>query len=139
MEAPETAKEALEKCRARGLDVSIDDFGTGYSSLSYLHYFPIDTLKIDQSFIRAMTTHHASMVLVKSISTLAHNLNMRVIAEGIETQHEAEIMRNLGCELCQGYWFAKPMPLEQALDFMQSWQPPRMEAPRRAAANTAGK
>ncbi|MBI1215615.1 MAG: EAL domain-containing protein [Alphaproteobacteria bacterium] len=134
MEAPETAKEALEKCRARGLDVSIDDFGTGYSSLSYLHYFPIDTLKVDQSFIRAMTTHHASMVLVKSIITLARNLNMKVIAEGIETQHEAEIVRNLGCEFCQGYWFAKPMPLDAALDFMKNWQPPRMEAPRRAGS-----
>lgn len=133
MEAPDQAKAALEKCRAKGLDVSIDDFGTGYSSLSYLHYFPIDTLKIDQSFVRAMTTHDASMVLVRSIVTLARNLNMKVIAEGIETQHEAEILRNLGCDYCQGFWFARPMPLEKAVDFIKTWQAPKMEAPLRAA------
>lgn len=126
MEAPEAAKEALEKCRAFGLDVSIDDFGTGYSSLSYLHYFPIDTLKVDQSFIRAMTTHKASLVLVKSIVTLAQNLGMKVIAEGVETQTEAKIVRDLGVEWIQGFWFSKPLPYDDAVKFVQEWTPPSL-------------
>jgi len=126
MEAPETAKTELEKCRAHGLDISIDDFGTGYSSLSYLHYFPIDTLKIDQSFIRAMTTHNASLVLVKSIVTLARNLNMKIIAEGVETEAEAKIVRDLGVEWIQGYFFSKPLPFDDAVKFLQNWQPPKL-------------
>lgn len=126
MEAPEAAKVALEKCRAHGVCVSIDDFGSGYSSLSYLHYFPIDTLKIDQSFIRSMTSHEASYVLVKSIIGLARNLNMKVIAEGIETQEEAKAVRDLGCEQCQGFWFSKPLPFDDALKFVQNWQAPKI-------------
>lgn len=124
MEAPEAAKTALEKCRQHGVAVSIDDFGSGYSSLSYLHYFPIDTLKIDQSFIRSMTSHPASLVLVKSIIGLARNLKMKVIAEGIETQEEAKTVRDLGCEECQGFWFSKPLPYEEAVKFIQNWKPP---------------
>lgn len=126
MKAPEIAKEALEKCRKHGVSVSIDDFGSGYSSLSYLHYFPIDTLKIDQSFIRSMRSHEASFVLVKSIIGLAKNLNMKVIAEGIETEDEARTVRDLGCEQCQGFWFSKPLPLDAALKFIQEWQPPKL-------------
>jgi diguanylate cyclase len=127
MEAPEAAKAELEKCREIGLNVSIDDFGSGYSSLSYLHYFPIDTLKIDQSFIRSMTTHPASLVLVKSIIGLARNLGMKVIAEGIETVKEASILSGMGCDYVQGYWFAKPMPFDDAVKFIQNWQPPKLE------------
>ncbi len=126
MEAPEPAKIALEKCREFGIDVSIDDFGTGYSSLSYLHYFPIDTLKIDQSFIRAMTKHKSSLVLVKSIIALARNLGMKVIAEGVETKEEAVIVRDLGCEWIQGFFFAKPMPLADAQKFLQTWAAPAL-------------
>jgi len=124
MAAPEPAKTALEQCRKLGVNVSIDDFGSGYSSLSYLHHFPIDTLKIDQSFVRAMTTHPASLVLVKSIIALAMNLGMRVVAEGIEAEKEAKILKDLDCAQAQGYWFAKPMPLEDALKFVQNWQAP---------------
>jgi EAL domain-containing protein (putative c-di-GMP-specific phosphodiesterase class I) len=127
MEAPEAAKAELEKCREIGLNVSIDDFGSGYSSLSYLHYFPIDTLKIDQSFIRSMTTHAGSLVLVKSIMALARNLGMKVIAEGIETVKEAAILHGMGCEYCQGYWFSKPLPFDDAVKFVQNWQPPKLE------------
>ena len=126
MQAPGPAKEALEKCRKYGTSVSIDDFGTGYSSLSYLHYFPIDTLKIDQSFIRSMSADPSSKILVKSIIGLAHNMNIKVIAEGIETQAEAITLKELGCEECQGYWFAKPMPLEDALKFVKNWVPPTL-------------
>lgn len=126
MEAPEAAKQALEKCRKHGFSISIDDFGSGYSSLSYLHYFPIDTLKIDQSFIRSMSSHQASFVLVKSIIALARNLNMKVIAEGIETEQEAKTVRDLGCEECQGFWFSKPLPYDDAIKFVKDWQPPQL-------------
>jgi EAL domain-containing protein (putative c-di-GMP-specific phosphodiesterase class I) len=128
MEAPEMAKIALEKCRDSGLSVAIDDFGSGYSSLSYLHYFPVDKLKIDQSFIRSMTSNNGSLVLVKSIVALARNLNMKIVAEGIETAEEARIIRDMGCEMCQGYWFAKPMPLADALTFVRDWKPPAVSA-----------
>jgi len=126
MEAPETAKDALEKCRRHGLGVSIDDFGTGYSSLGYLHHFPIDTLKIDQSFIRSMSQKPGSLMLVKSIVGLARNLNMKIIAEGIETKQEAAIIQALGCEECQGFWFSRPLPLNEALKLVQSWTPPKI-------------
>lgn len=124
MAEPETAKEALEKCRDIGVHVSIDDFGSGYSSLGYLHYFPINTLKIDQSFIRSMLSQEASYILVKAIIGLAKNLKMQVIAEGVETKEEAVSVRELGCELCQGFWFSKPLPLEEAKAFVKNWQPP---------------
>jgi diguanylate cyclase len=127
MEAPEAAKAELEKCREMGVNVSIDDFGSGYSSLSYLHYFPIDTLKIDQSFVRSMTSHPASKVLVRSIIGLASNLGMKVVAEGIESMQEAAILREMGCEFCQGFWFSKPLPFEDAVKFLQNWRPPVIE------------
>jgi EAL domain-containing protein (putative c-di-GMP-specific phosphodiesterase class I) len=128
MEAPEVARAELEKCRGIGVNVSIDDFGSGYSSLSYLHYFPIDTLKIDQSFIRSLSTHPGSIVLVKSIIGLAQNLGMTVIAEGVESAHDARLLRELGCEYIQGYFFSRPLPFDGAMKFVQSWQPPNLEA-----------
>jgi EAL domain-containing protein (putative c-di-GMP-specific phosphodiesterase class I)/CRP-like cAMP-binding protein len=126
MEAPGPAKQALDACSNARIPVSIDDFGTGYSSLSYLHFFPIDTLKIDQSFIRSMFGDPSSKVLVKSIIGLAHNMGIKVIAEGIEHEREAILLKELGCEEAQGYWFAKPLPLEDAIKFVQSWKPPKL-------------
>lgn len=128
MAAPEAAKAELDKCRAIGLNVSIDDFGSGYSSLSYLHYFPIDTLKIDQSFIRSMAKNPASIILVKSIIALAHNLGMKVITEGVETAQDAATLRGFGCDYIQGYFFSKPLPYEAALHFVQTWTAPVLEA-----------
>ena len=128
MDAPEVARAELERCRGIGVNVSIDDFGSGYSSLSYLHYFPIDTLKIDQSFIRSLSTHPGSIVLVKSIIGLAQNLGMSVIAEGVESAHDAKLLQGLGCEYIQGYFFSKPLPFEGAMKFVQSWQAPSLEA-----------
>jgi EAL domain-containing protein (putative c-di-GMP-specific phosphodiesterase class I) len=109
MGQPDNAKDTLLMCRKAGIGISIDDFGTGYSSLSYLHYFPIDTLKIDQSFIRDMQKNASSMELVKSIIALGKNMKMHVIAEGVESKDEAKVLRDLGCDLAQGYYFAKPM------------------------------
>ncbi len=126
VEQPELAKDGLEKCHDLGIKVSIDDFGTGYSSLSYLHFFPITTLKIDQSFIRSMLAQENSYQLVKSIIFLAKNLNMRLIAEGIEDKKEAQALRNMGCEKCQGFWFAKPQSLNEIFEFIENWQPPKL-------------
>jgi len=134
MEKPHVAKEALEKCREYGFEISIDDFGTGYSSLSYLHSFPIDTLKIDQSFIRSMLAQHSSFQLVKSIIALAKNLEMRVIAEGIEHAEEAAELRKLDCEYCQGFWFAKPQPLEEAAQLLKNWVPPSYQTDKAAGS-----
>ena len=124
MESPEKARTVLEKCREIGINISIDDFGSGYSSLSYLHFFPIDTLKIDQSFIRTLSKDQGSKVLVKAIIGLAHNLGMKVIAEGVETAADAEYLRSQGCEYIQGYFFSKPLAIEAATEFVQKWQPP---------------
>lgn len=124
VEQPDIAREALAQCQENGLSISIDDFGTGYSSLSYLHSFPIDTLKIDQSFIRSMRDKPGNLALVKSIVGLAENLNMTVIAEGIEHKEEATILKNMNCDKCQGYWFAKPMPEKDALEFLKTWHIP---------------
>lgn len=126
MEEPEAARAELEQCREIGLNVSIDDFGSGYSSLSYLHYFPIDTLKIDQSFIRTLSKQPESRVLVKSIIGLARNLGMKVIAEGVETRQDAADLREMGCDYIQGYWFSKPLPFAAAKQFVQTWQPPSL-------------
>ena len=109
MDQPDNARDTLAMCRKAGMSIAIDDFGTGYSSLSYLHYFPIDTLKIDRSFVRDMRKNESSMELIKSIIDLGKNMKMKVIAEGVEEKEEAQILRTLGCDMAQGYYFAKPM------------------------------
>ncbi|GJL86109.1 MAG: hypothetical protein DHS20C02_18840 [Micavibrio sp.] len=122
MQQPDNAKDTLLMCQKAGMGISIDDFGTGYSSLSYLHYFPIDTLKIDQSFIRDMHKDEGSMELVKSIISLGKNLKMAIVAEGIEDKEEAKALRNLGCDLAQGYLYAKPMPERDLIQAMRDWE-----------------
>lgn len=114
---PDKAKETLEMCQKAGMSISIDDFGTGYSSLSYLHSFPIDTLKIDRSFVKDMTSNEQSMELIKSIIALGKNLKMKIIAEGVETKEEAEVLKLLGCDLAQGYYFCRPVPEDEVTSF----------------------
>lgn len=120
MGQPDNARETLNMCRQAGMGISIDDFGTGYSSLSYLHYFPIDTLKIDRSFISAMHQDESSMALVKSIISLGKNMKMKIIAEGVEEQKEAQELLRLGCDLAQGYYFSRPIPEADLTSFMQN-------------------
>lgn len=121
MNQPQNAKETLAMCRKAGLGISIDDFGTGYSSLSYLHYYPIDTLKIDQSFIRNMLQDNTSMELVRSIVSLGQNMNMKIVAEGVETAEEAEALKKLGCERVQGYYYSRPHSEKDITDKLISW------------------
>jgi EAL domain-containing protein (putative c-di-GMP-specific phosphodiesterase class I) len=97
--------------------LSIDDFGTGYSSLSYLHRFPVNTLKIDRSFIGRMATGDENSEIVRTICTLANNLGMEVVAEGIETREQLELLRSLKCEYGQGYLFSKPLDAENDTRF----------------------
>jgi EAL domain-containing protein (putative c-di-GMP-specific phosphodiesterase class I) len=112
MDNPETATATLKQLKALGVKLLIDDFGTGYSSLSYLHQFPFDTVKIDQSFVSRLGVDGDSSEIVRAIVTLAHNLNMNVIAEGIETAKQLAQLKALGAEYGQGYFFAKPLTFE---------------------------
>ena len=122
MAQPEKAKETLAQCRSAGIGISIDDFGTGYSSLNYLHAYPINTLKIDQSFVRDMQKKKSSRELVRSIITLGKNLDMAIIAEGVEDQEEAKTLLEMGCHYAQGFYFARPMPENDLIESLKSWE-----------------
>jgi diguanylate cyclase (GGDEF)-like protein/PAS domain S-box-containing protein len=114
MEDIENATEMLRQLRGLGVSLSIDDFGTGYSSLSYLHRFPIDTLKIDRSFVIRMVDNNENIEIVRTILMLAQNLGMNVVAEGVETKEQLALLRKLGCENGQGYFFSKPTSISGA-------------------------
>ncbi|MGL4882794.1 MAG: EAL domain-containing protein [Waterburya sp.] len=117
MDRGEKTIELLHQIKQQQVQLSIDDFGTGYSSLSYLHRFPVDTLKIDRSFVSLINAEGSNCEIVKTIITLAHSLGMQAIAEGVETPHQITHLSNLGCEAAQGYFFAKPLnrPLAESL------------------------
>uniref|UniRef100_A0ACD5GUP0 EAL domain-containing protein n=1 Tax=Desertifilum tharense IPPAS B-1220 TaxID=1781255 RepID=A0ACD5GUP0_9CYAN len=114
-----TASETvlLNQLRTLGIQLSIDDFGTGYSSLGRLHQLPIDTLKIDRSFVNRMETDSEGYEIVRAILTLAHSLEMDAIAEGIETSQQLVQLRELGCNYGQGYFFSPPMNSTEAVRF----------------------
>lgn len=109
MENAEAATTMFLQLRARNIQLSIDDFGTGYSSLSYLHRFPVNTLKVDRSFVSRMRSDDENLEIVRAIVTLAHTLKMDVIAEGVETGEQLTQLKLLGCEQGQGYFFSKPL------------------------------
>ena len=126
MQQPESARETLDLCRKAGMRVAIDDFGTGYSSLSYLHAFPIDILKIDRSFVADMHKEESSRELVKSIIGLGKNLKMKVVAEGVETIEEAQILKGMDCDRAQGYYFAKPLAEDDVITLLKGWNKDKM-------------
>jgi len=103
---------SLQAIRAMGVSVAIDDFGTGFSSLSYLSKLPVDTLKIDRSFVTDMTAGPEGLALVSTIISLAHALKLNVVAEGVETDEQSRLLRLLGCDEMQGYLFSKAVPGE---------------------------
>jgi len=126
MENATRTVQILAVLKELGVQLSIDDFGTGYSSLSYLHRFPIDTLKIDRSFVNSVGENGEDSEILQTIISLAKNLKMRVIAEGIETDSQLNILKNLGCDYGQGYLMSKPLPkdaLEELLHERQYWLP----------------
>jgi EAL domain-containing protein (putative c-di-GMP-specific phosphodiesterase class I) len=114
-----TALEVLEGLRALGISISMDDFGTGYSSLSYLHSFPIDVLKIDRSFVGRISEGDQPLQIVRTIIELARVLKIDVVAEGIETSEQYQVLRELGCGFGQGYLFARPLPAEQVTGLLR--------------------
>ncbi|AZF32220.1 diguanylate cyclase/phosphodiesterase [Pseudomonas sp. R4-35-07] len=110
MENTQRTIASLQRLRAMGVKISIDDFGTGYSSLAYLRRFPIDTLKIDIAFIREVTSNPQDAAITRTIIELAHSLNLRVVAEGVETQDQLAFLKEAGCDQIQGYLFSRPLP-----------------------------
>ncbi|MHB0774107.1 putative bifunctional diguanylate cyclase/phosphodiesterase [Halomonas sp. WWR20] len=115
MQEPARAAELLTRLRAAGASVALDDFGTGYSSLSYLKRFPVDTLKIDRSFIMDMVDDDDDRNIVDAIIRMAHALNLIVVAEGVESTEQHLLLQQYGCDQLQGYLFAKPMPFEEII------------------------
>ncbi len=109
----------IEKCRSMGFPVSLDDFGTGYSMLSYLSDFNVDTIKIDQSFVRKLEQEPKARIIVQAIISIAKGLNVEVVAEGVETEKQAIILRELGCNYLQGYFFGRPVPYQETLTYLE--------------------
>ena len=114
MEDPEASIELMHRLKATGIGMSIDDFGTGYSNLSYLKRFPVDKLKIDQSFTRGLTSNPEDRSIVTAVIRMAHSLGLRAIAEGVETEGQLRLLAAEGCDEIQGYYFSRPLP-EQAM------------------------
>ena len=110
MEDADTAVAALRRLRALGVHLSVDDFGTGYSSLAYLRRFPVDSLKVDRSFVAGLTDDPEDSAIVEAVVSMAHSLKLSVVAEGVETDEQLARLRALGCELAQGFLFAAPVP-----------------------------
>jgi diguanylate cyclase (GGDEF)-like protein/PAS domain S-box-containing protein len=119
MRNPDETISTLHKLNDMGITLSIDDFGTGYSSLSYLKRFPIDTLKIDQSFVRDITDDPDAAAITQAIIALAHTMNLHVIAEGVQTEPQFDLLQQWNCDAMQGYLFSMPLTCTAALDMLQ--------------------
>jgi EAL domain-containing protein (putative c-di-GMP-specific phosphodiesterase class I) len=125
MDDPVRALETLKKLHATGVDLSIDDFGTGYSSLAYLKRLPVDELKIDKSFVMKMESDIGDAKIVRSTIDLAHNLGLRVVAEGIETEIVWHLLAKMGCDQGQGYFMSRPIPVDQLENWIKHWVAPK--------------
>ncbi len=119
MESAEIVAPMLIQLKGLGVKLHIDDFGTGYSSLSYLHRFPVDVLKIDRSFVSRIGSNGDNLEIVKAITTLAHSLEMKVIAEGVETEEQLQKLKELKCEFIQGYFYSKPLEVRAFEDLLK--------------------
>jgi EAL domain-containing protein (putative c-di-GMP-specific phosphodiesterase class I) len=114
---PEIAIDTLNHLRSKGFTIAVDDFGTGYSSLGYLKRFPIDKLKIDQTFIRDLETDQDDAVIVSAIIAMSHLLGMKTLAEGVESDEQLEYLNAAGCDEIQGYLLGRPMPKADFINF----------------------
>ncbi len=112
----------LVRLKQLGFKISIDDFGTGYSSLSYLVRFPLDCLKIDRSFIQHIGSLDEKQAVVDAIIQMSHRLKMKVVAEGVEQAQQVDILRKMNCDIIQGYYYSKPLPLNELIEFMEYWE-----------------
>jgi EAL domain-containing protein (putative c-di-GMP-specific phosphodiesterase class I) len=120
MKHPESTASVLQSLRAKGIKVAVDDFGTGYSSLSYLQKFSIDALKIDQSFVRRITSAPDETTIVTAVISMARSLKLRVVAEGVETLPELEFLQAHQCDEAQGYYFSRPVASEQFAKLLET-------------------
>lgn len=119
--ATETVSK-LVRLKQLGFKISIDDFGTGYSSLSYLVRFPLDCLKIDRSFIQHICSLDEKQAVVDAIIQMSHRLKMKVVAEGVEQAQQVDILRKMNCDIIQGYYYSKPLPLPELLEYIEYWE-----------------
>jgi EAL domain-containing protein (putative c-di-GMP-specific phosphodiesterase class I) len=129
MRDPENAVAVIQRLKDMGIHVAIDDFGTGYSSLAYLKRFPLDSLKVDRSFVMDIPGDPGDVAITTAIIAMAHSLGLRVIAEGVETREQFDFLRAQGCDEMQGYYFSKPLPADEVAGLFQ----PAREAPRSVA------
>jgi diguanylate cyclase (GGDEF)-like protein len=124
MDDPVRAQNTLERLSSMGLDLSIDDFGTGYSSLAYLKRLPVNELKIDKSFVLNMEKDEGDTKIVRSTIDLGHNMGLRVVAEGIESEAVWRLLAELGCDQGQGYFMSRPIPGDQLIPWLEKWRAP---------------
>jgi predicted signal transduction protein with EAL and GGDEF domain len=127
MRSKDVTVSVLQKLKGIGITVSLDDFGTGYSSLSYLRGFPIDTVKIDRSFVRDLTMDPDAASITAAIISMAQTLSLRVVAEGVETEAQLTFLREHGCDEMQGFLFSPPVPAEQATELLRETPPTSSE------------
>ena len=130
MQDPERALKVLNELKALGVGIALDDFGTGYSSLGYLKRYPIDLLKLDRSFVTGLPEDRDDVSIARAVIGMAHSLDLRVVAEGVETEAQRAFLANNGCDLMQGYLFSRPLPADQCAELLGAAQP----AAERAAA-----
>jgi EAL domain-containing protein (putative c-di-GMP-specific phosphodiesterase class I) len=124
MQNPESAIATLHELKQLGIQISIDDFGTGYSSLSYLKQFPFDILKIDRSFVCHLAQDTKNAAITTAILQLAHTLNLKVVAEGVETQEELDFLYGHQCDEVQGYWFSPPLSAQDFEELLKGGKRP---------------
>jgi EAL domain-containing protein (putative c-di-GMP-specific phosphodiesterase class I) len=120
MNDPERTLQILREIKAVGVRIALDDFGTGYSSLNYLKRFPVDCLKIDQSFVRDISIDPEDAAIARMVVTLGHSLRQVVVAEGVETQAQLDFLREQKCDLIQGYLFSPPVPANELEAMLRS-------------------
>ena len=120
MEDVKKSTTTLQALSMLGISIAIDDFGTGYSSLAYLNRFPVDFLKIDRSFVCHLGSSHDNAVIAKTVIAMAHNLQLQVVAEGVETREQFDLLRHHGCEEMQGYLLSLPLSADEFSAFMHS-------------------
>ena len=137
MKRAESTASILQTLRERGVQVAVDDFGTGYSSLSYLRKFPVDALKIDQSFVRQISTAGDDTTIVTAVISMARSLKLRVVAEGVETLEELAFLRAHQCDEAQGYYFSRPVLPQQFARLLRTGisEPLRRRSPLAAGSD----
>jgi EAL domain-containing protein (putative c-di-GMP-specific phosphodiesterase class I) len=135
MTRAESTASILQALREKGVKVAVDDFGTGYSRLSYLRKFPVDALKIDQSFVRQISEFGDDTTIVTAVIAMARSLKLRVIAEGVETLKELNFLRAHQCDEAQGYYSSRPVPAQQFAELLRTGTPKTHFVAQRRAGN----